>query len=209
MPGKEIIQSLFWFTPRVTITTAHAKYCSLAYRSAFGVPLHFFSTFASPENYLSIPFKDKGNVILFSPDDDEKNLEVMEIIKVNFPDYELQVIKGLKYEDYKSLIARAKWSLTFGEGLDFYFIESVFSGSISFAIFNDLFFTADFEGLSTVFDTYDALKEGIVRRIRQLDNEVAYEEYQKQLFHICAKYYSKEQYRKNVVEFYKGEYTYV
>ena len=76
MPGKEIIQSLFWFTPRVTITTAHAKYCSLAYRNAFGVPLHFFSTFASPENYLYIPFKDKGNVILFSPDDDEKNLEV-------------------------------------------------------------------------------------------------------------------------------------
>jgi len=208
MPGEGIIRSLRILTSNITVTTAHVKYCTEAYRKEFGVPLHFFSTFASPENYRFAEYREKENIVVLSPDDEEKNRELMQIFKDEFPDLKVIVIKNLKYEDYKSLIAKAKWSVTFGEGLDFYFIEPVFSGGISFALFNELFFTPDFKGLSTVYADYSSFKKEIVQQIRQLDNEQNYNDCQKLIFQLCAKYYSKEQYRKNIAAFYNGQYTY-
>jgi len=51
----------------------------------------------------------------------------------------VQIIRNLTYDQYKSLVSRAKWALTFGEGLDGYFIEPVFSGAIAFAVYNEQF----------------------------------------------------------------------
>jgi len=207
MPDKVVIQSLFTFTSKITITTAHAKYCTAQFRELYGVPLHFFSTFASPESYRFVPYQEKENIMVLSPDDAEKNSDLMAIMKTQLPNLELIVIQNLSYQAYKSLIAKAKWSITFGEGLDFYFIEPVFSGSISFALYNELFFTPDFKELPTVYSSYASLKEGIVDQIRKLDNEADYNRHQKPIFDRVAQYYSREQYRNNIADFYRAKYT--
>jgi hypothetical protein len=208
MPSREVIDSLRSFTQNITMTTAHKKYCTRALREAYGVPLHFFSTFASPEGYVFSPYAQKENLLLLSPDDAEKNREVIELLKGEIPGLQTRVINGLTYDAYKELIGRAKWSITFGEGLDFYFIEPVFSGAVSFAIYNEDFFTPDFKEIKTVYSSYAELKERLVADLAALDNEHQYSALQQQQFLLCSKYYSKEQYRKNIATFYNRRYTF-
>jgi hypothetical protein len=208
MPSREVIDSLRSFAQNITVTTAHKKYCTPALREAYGVPLHFFSTFASPEGYVFGSYAQKENLLLLSPDDAEKNREVIELLKGEIPDLQTRVINGLTYDAYKELIGRAKWSITFGEGLDFYFIEPVFSGAVSFAIYNEDFFTPDFKEIKTVYSSYAELKERLVADLAALDNEHQYGALQQQQFLLCSKYYSKEQYRKNIATFYNRQYTF-
>jgi hypothetical protein len=207
MPSREVIDSLKSFTQNITVTTAHKKYCTRALREAYGVPLHFFSTFASPESYVFKTREEKENLLLLSPDDQQKNLEVIELLKQKMPHVRTRVISGLAYDAYKELIGRAKWSLTFGEGLDFYFIEPVFSGSISFAIYNEEFFTPDFRELGTIYGSYTELLEKITEDMRRLDSADGFPGYQREEFKLCARYYSFEQYRRNIETFYRREYT--
>jgi hypothetical protein len=207
MPSREVIDSLRSFTPKITVTTAHKKYCTRALREVYGVPLHFFSTFASPESYVFKTYGEKENLLLLSPDDQQKNLEVIELLKKKMPHLKTKVISGLTYDAYKELIGKAKWSITFGEGLDFYFIEPVFSGSISFAIYNEEFFTPDFKQLGTIYGSYKELLEKIADDMRRLDSPEGFPGYQREQFNLCARYYSFEQYRRNIETFYQGEYT--
>ena len=209
MPAGDIIASLKdAFTNNITITTAHVKYCTRALREVYGVPLHFFSTFASPEGYIFKPYPAKENLLLLSPDDPVKNQIVIDLLKREFPDLQVRVINGLTYDAYKELIGKAKWSITFGEGLDFYFIEPVFSGSISFAIYNEDFFTPDFKEIPTVYPSFEDLKNGLVSDIKAFDKMAEFKLCQEKQFLLCSKYYSKEQYRKNIAAFYKGEFTF-
>ena len=208
MPGKNIIDSLQFFTKNITVTTAHKKYCTKDYRLQYNVPLHFFSTFADPGKYDFIQYSQKEDLIVFSPDHDEKNKEITEVLKSAFPGLQTKIIRGLKYEDYKEIIKRSKWSITFGEGLDFYFIEPVFSGAISFAIYNEAFFTEDFKTIKGIYSDYDSLRKKIVSDIKELDDPINYKKYQQEQFNLCALYYSKQQYTKNIAAFYNKEYTY-
>ena len=124
------------------------------------------------------------------------------------PDLTIQIIENITYEKFKKLIARAKWSITFGEGLDGYLVEPIFSGAIGFAVFNEDFFTSDFAGLSTIYPSMEVLREKIVKDISRLDNKSDYACYQKAQFDLCAKYYSQEEYKRNISAFYRKEYTY-
>jgi hypothetical protein len=208
MPSKNEIDILRKYSKNITITTAHSKYSTLFFRNLYGVPLHFFSTFASPENYINTSYKQKKNLLLLSPDNAIKNSEIIQIIAQKLPHIKTQVIQNLKYDEYKELICEAKWCLTFGEGLDFYFIEPVFSGGVGFAIYNEQFFTSDFKAINTIYNDYDKVIQNIVDDILYLDNEESYNALQQQQFNLCSKYYSYKNYKKNIELFYQGDYTF-
>jgi hypothetical protein len=208
MPKPEIIDDLKNIADKVTITTAHNKYCTPDLRNYYGVPLHHYSTFASPERYKFTSYAEKANLLLLSPDDPEKNATVKELLKKEMPDLEVRVIKNLKYEEYKDLISRARWSITFGEGLDFYFIEPVFSGAVSFAIFNELFFTPPFKNLRTVYKNYTDLIGDLPNALKSLDREAVFRDQNKVEFDLCADLYSYQRYKDNIRKFYQGDYTY-
>lgn len=206
MPALDKIGRLREFAGKVTITTAHQKYCSPYYRDYYGVPIHKFSVWISPEQYHFKQWAEKEELLVVSPDKHPMKDEVLACL-AGIPGLKVQLIKDLTYTQYKELVARAKWSLTFGEGLDGYLIEPVFSGAIGFAVYNQEFFTPDFGDLPTVYPSYEELKQHIVKDITRLDNERDFPECQQQLFQLCAKYYSKTQYRENIAKFYTGEYT--
>jgi len=84
------------------------------------------------------------------------------------------VIKNLSYKEYKRTIGRAKWAVTFGEGLDGYFVETIFSGGISFAVYNDHFFPDEFKQLPTVFESYQEMELALPTMLEQLDDEPIY-----------------------------------
>ena len=136
----------------------------------------------------------------------DKNLIIDELKKI--PGLKIQIINKLTYNEYKHLISMAKWSLTLGEGLDGYFIEPIFSGAISFAIFNDEFFTSDFRNLSTIYKSTEELIKKIKFDIIRLNEENQAKTYQDVLFKLCSYYYNSEKYVDNLRRFYLKEYTY-
>jgi hypothetical protein len=194
---------------KLTCTTAHEKYSTPEMSQKLGCPLHKLSTFVSPEKYNRKTYNEKENLIIVSPDLHPKKKEVLRLIAKQFPRLKIQIIWNLTYEQYKDLISRAKWALTFGEGLDCYFVETIFSGGIGFSAYNSKFFTEDFKSLRTVYDNYDLLIKDICSDIRDLDDEKAYVDYQKEQYDLCHQHYKYEEYLKNLRMFYEGVYTYI
>jgi hypothetical protein len=208
MPTVAEVNVMKRYASMVTATTAHQQYCTPYYRDLYQMPLHKFSVWISPEKYIYKGYKDKQNLMIISPDAHPKKKEILDSL-AKVPGLQLQIIQGLTYEQYKETIANAKWSLTFGEGLDGYLIEPIFSGAIGFAVFNDEFFTSDFASWQTLYTSLDVLHEKIIDDMNRLDEARIFESYQKQQFELCAAYYSEKEYRQNIIAFYKKEYTYV
>jgi hypothetical protein len=191
----------------VTCTTAHERYCTLANRKKYDIPFHLLSTFVSPELYTKKGLNEKEDLMIISPDPYSEKDKIIKSIEKNFPGMKLQIIRNINYDDYKKLISNAKWALTFGEGLDGYFIETIFSGGISFAVYNEDFFTPNFKGLKTVYMNYEELKERIIMDIKDLEDEKKYYEYQKKLFNILTQKYNYKRYLENLESFYRYDYT--
>lgn len=199
-----LIKDKFAFT---TITTAHQQYSTQYYRDYYGVPLHKFSTWVSPEQYKFLERNEKENLLVYSPDNHPQKQEVIDRLS-KISGLKIQEIKGLTYTQFKDLISKAKWSLTFGEGLDGYFVEPIFSGSISFAVYNKEFFTEAFTSCKTVYSSYTEMCNKIASDINEIDNDDAFKSNQQLLFTICADLYSNSTYKKNIEKFYNQEFTF-
>jgi hypothetical protein len=192
---------------KVTCTTAHAAYSNAATRDAIGVPLHRLVICTGAEFYSPVKYGDKEPLLVVSPDAHPARELVLQEIAQKQPELRIQVIEGLTYEAYKKLIQRAKWSLTFGEGLDGYFAEPVFSGAISFAVFNARFFTPGFAELETVYSSWDVLRQKIAADISRLDEPVAYTQCWQRAYELLSEQLDTNRFREQLRTFYRGEYT--
>lgn len=167
------------FNARFTMTVAHQRYCSEENRRFYKMPLHHLSAWLNNGKYEKKKFKEKQNIILLSPDPFRENIgiekpEFIAQLQKQFPDYEVIEIKNFTYEEYKKLVSDSKFMITFGEGLDGYFIEEAFFGGIPFAVYNEVFFTPNYKSLPTVYDSLGSLIENIVTHIQKLDSEAEY-----------------------------------
>jgi hypothetical protein len=192
---------------RLTCTTAHEKYATFELSQRYRCPLYKLSTFVSPEKYARKTYAEKEDLMIVSPDRHPAKAKVLSLIANRFPKLKIQIIRNLTYEEYLEVIPRAKWALTFGEGLDGYFIETIFSGGISLSAYNHEYFTRDFKDLRTVYGDYATLAQKICSDISDLDNEKAYSGYQDEQFKLCCKYYNHKQYVDNLASFYAKEYS--
>jgi hypothetical protein len=192
----------------VTVTTGHASYSSAATRALVGVPVHELRVCMGAELYARSEYEDKESLLVVSHDPHPLKASVLETIARGLPGLRIQVVQDLSYEEYKALIRRAKWSLTFGEGLDAYFVEPVFSGSIAFAVFNARFFTPVFGGLETVYPSWPALADRIVADLRRLDEPAAYRRCWRQAYDVVSDHLSTDRFRRNLRRFYGGDYSF-
>jgi hypothetical protein len=193
---------------KVTCTTAHEAYTNAATRAALGVTLHRLSICNGPERYTRSDYADKQPLLMVSHDAHPLKERVLGEIKKTLPALKIQVIQNLSFEDYLKVAQHAKWSLTFGEGLDSYFADPVFSGGVSFAVYNERFFTPAFANLETVYPSWDVLMEKITTDLQRLDEPIAYERCWRQAWNILNSLYSTERFRENLRQFYRGEYTF-
>jgi hypothetical protein len=192
---------------RMSCTTAYDQDCTPEMRNKLGFPIHKFSWYLSPEKYSRRRYLEKENLMIVSPDPHPMRQKMLDLIATRFPRLRIQTIRNLHYEDYKELISRAKWSLTFSSGLDGYFVETIFSGGIGFAVYDPVFFTEDFRCLRTVYESYDSLCQKMLEDIKNLDNEVDFENYQQTEFDLCSKHFNYEEYVDNIRLFCTGRYT--
>jgi hypothetical protein len=193
---------------RVTCTTAHEAYSDLATREAMGVSLHRLLICKGPEFYSPSGYQDKEPLLIVSPDPHPLKELVLQKIAKELPELRIQIISDLSYEDYTKLIRRAKWSLTFGEGMDGFFVETVFSGGVSFAVFNNRFFTPAFNKLETVYPSWAALLDRLTEDLKRLDELAVYNRCWQQAHHLLAEHLNTERFRENLRMFYRGEYTF-
>lgn len=192
----------------VTCTTAHEKYTTPQTRKTLGVPLHKLSTYVSPEQYQKRKYSEKNNLMIVSLDDHPYKSRILDSIARNSPQLEIVIIKNISYKEYKKIISLAKWALTFGEGLDGYFVESIFSGAVSFSVYNPKYFTDDFKNLQTVYPDYETLEKNIFTDMKLLENENNFSRYQDKQYSLCTGYYDYSRYTENLKRFYSGAYTY-
>jgi hypothetical protein len=209
MPQPDFIQKVKQKACTVTQTTAHDQYSTSEVKSKYGIPLHKLSVYATPERYNYKTYTEKENIILLSPDLEENKESIIKKLSVELPEFECKVINEITYLQYLEWIEKAKYMISFGEGLDFYFIETVFSGGVSFASYNDKFFTNRFKGLIGVFDSYSCMLNKICETIKHLEqNELFYLEANKAQFSECHKIYNGDFYRENLMNFYKRNYLF-
>lgn len=209
MPEPEVIQTAKNDGYTITQTTAHQQYSNEVIRAKFGIPLHKLSVYATPERYIFSTWKDKENLILISPDVVAQKQNILEQLKKHKPEFIIKIISGITYMDYLNLIQHAKYMITFGEGLDFYFIETAFSGGISFAAYNEEFFTEDFKSVPGVFKSYEHMTDNIIETIEALEkNNDHYVTVNEKQFDACHSIYNAKYYKENLANFYNNNYLF-
>jgi hypothetical protein len=193
---------------QVTATTGHEAYTNAAIRKRFGIPLHRLGVCVQPELYERSFYPDKKPIMVVSHDKHPLKEQVLQRIAQTHPNLQIRVIKKMSYENYRALAAQAKWSLTFGEGLDGYFAEPIFHGGNSFAVFNDRFFTPAFAKLRTVYPSWEILLERMPLDLELLDEPVRYSECWREAYDLLTELYRTDRFRENLRAFYRGEYTF-
>ena len=176
LPDRHHLEVLREITDDVTITAAHVRYATQELADQCDCPVSLLTPFL-PEFYSS-QFEEKEKIILFSADEISLQFgisreDVIHKLSLEFPDFELITIQNISLEEYKRLISKAMFTITFGEGYDGYFIEPYLSGSIAFSVFNDVFFPVDFGSAPTVYDSWGHLCDSIVYDMRRLQHDGA------------------------------------
>lgn len=206
MPEIEFINQLKRITKNITCTTAHDRYTTKEKRIEYGVPLHLLSTKVNAEDYSYKLYYEKENLLLVSPDPHPEKEKILSLVKRKFPELEVVIVQNMKYEEYRNLVAKAKWTLTFGEGLDGYFVETILSGGIGLAAYNPIFFTQEFQNLYGVFDDYDNIYQKITNFLKDSNQREYYTHIQKAQFELINKIYNYGKYLNNIKNYYLGNY---
>jgi len=208
MPPPIVVAKLFMITDKVTQTTAHAQYTTQELSNKYQTPVHHMSVFIDESQYKFVNFNDKENLIIYSPDVNENKDAIVNML-TDIEEYKTVEIKDLSYDDYKKLLGKAKYCITFGEGMDGYFVESYLSGTIGVAVYNDRFFSDEkFLELPGVFENYDALKNGLPKLVGSLENEQLYSKNVELGKEKIVRIYHYENYLRNLKDFYKQRYTF-
>jgi len=201
-----------WFllTPNVTQTVAHDKSATQELADQYYLPSHLLSVFNDPSQYKWVPYEKKDNLIVLSPDETAKKKLIVNKLKKQFPAYEIVTIKNMHYEEYKGLVCRAKFTVTFGEGFDGYYIETFFSGGITLAVYNDDFFPdKDFSKFGNTYHSYDEMLRNITKNMTDLENNKSrYESIVDENLKKITKLYDFSAYAKNLENFYRHKFTY-
>ena len=209
MPKPSVIAELKKYCRKITQTTAHNKYCNKYFREYYNIPTHHFSVFSSPESYNPHKYVKRSRIIAYSKDIHPKKEAILKLLDTELDNnYMLVEIKDMKYQDYRNLIEKCMFTITFGEGLDFYFIESAFSGGVGISVFNDDFFPPELKNTPGIFSTYEELEQEIICFIKELTDKTNYHKSNIAQIDACANIYNYNVYKENIIDFYNERYTF-
>jgi len=200
IPSKELVDAVKRLGP-TTATVAHEAYATPATAERLGCPVHFLSWRLSPEGFERVGYAQKKKLIVISPDQDPAKAEIVQLMKRVLPDHDIVQVRNMTYQQYLDLIKFAKFGFTFGEGLDAYFIEPVFFGGVSMAIYNERFFTEEYRRLDGVFPRETVLSS-VENFLKLAGDEAAYTEVANRQYDLLASKYNRDAYQKNIHTFY-------
>lgn len=206
MPSKDVIDSLREFTENITGTTAHEKYCTQELKQKYDIHLHHFSV-SFLTNYYYKQYEEKEDLLIISNDRNDYRESVLNKILTENKKIRSFLINNVHYEEYKRLLSRAKWVITFGEGQDGYFIEGIRSGAIPFAVYNADFFSDRFKNLPNIYNSYEEMLQRLSEDMLKMDNPADFSALSNLLMEKDKLEYDETKYRENVRDFYAKRYT--
>jgi hypothetical protein len=202
-PPKEAVEILQQMGT-TTATINHKASAEIARR--LGCPIHYLSWGLCAENFERVEYSRKENKIVISPDSHPAKYEIVRQMAAALPDHKIIEIRNMTYEKYKSILKQAKFTFTFGEGLDGYFVESIFSGGVAMAMFTERFFTAEYRDLDGIFSDGKHAIAGVADFLKATNNEMQHQTIANRQHDLVAKTFVREQYLQNIRSFYENFY---
>jgi len=162
----------------LTMTLAFEANVSKEYSYLDSKP-YFISTWFYNYTIDTIAYERKENKCIVSLDSHPFKTEIINLLEQECG-LECIEIKNMHFFDFQKLQQKAKWSITFGEGFDNYFAGAFIKSGIGFSVYNSTFFPPSFDKEylpETVFDSYELMRDNIVKVLKRLDNKLDYENY--------------------------------
>jgi hypothetical protein len=203
-PDPVCVDKLKLFGP-VTITTAHKAYSGKETERMYVCPVHHLSAWVNQGEYIYKTFTEKRNLIIVSPTYDEHPLRntILNKIQNQLPEFEFIIIENMAYSYYLQIISEAKFSLTFGEGLDGYFLEPIFSGGIGSAVYNDQFFDLEYKKLRFIYASWEDVGNHFAEDVLKVNmNPDQYNSVHRSQLDVLVSNYSYKNYQANIASYY-------
>ena len=210
MPAPEIFNPpTQHLTKSIKITTAHPRYCTEALAIKFGLPVKQLTPVLP--DVIQRPFAERKSIFLVSPDslDDSysglTNEAIISEIQALLPEFIIIIVQDMTLTEYLELVSQAMFSITFGEGMDGYFIEPILSKGLSFAVYNDIFFPKHFVNAPTVAKSWPDLLKLIKDDVpKYLVDPDLYNRTSGHLGDLLRRTYSREISKKNFLDLMDG-----
>ena len=211
MPTPGELNTLKQLTPNITQTIAHDRYATQEICNKYQIPTHLLSVYIDCSEYASYSFEKKEKIIALSPDENEYRDRVIKKLKQDFPDFECITINHLTFSEYMDLIARSYFTITFGEGMDGYFLQPSAVGSVGIAVYNNEFFpNKTWNNLFNVYTSYEELLNNITTDLKKMiSNKDLYYQTSSAVTEKCKEIYSFEGWLNNIKRFYQRNYDFI
>jgi len=197
-PVKEDLIPLLHRFQNLTQTTAHYAYNKPFKLGEKTITSSFLGTYPGTDNYENVPFERKRNTLLVSHDDHPQKEAILRSLQRAMPELEIIVVQNMTFEEYTEHQKYCKFGLTFGEGMDAYFLKCILYGGVGFAVNNATFFTDDIRAFPTVFDSFEQLSKNLPSIIQQLNSPEPYTAVVKTTRSVIGKYYNHGCYTKRI-----------
>lgn len=210
LPEIQELSGLKELSNKISITCSHSRFCNQLLSDIYRVPVHFFSVQMRSQYRKVIPFNKKKKQIILSPDKSTWKQSVIDLLRMNLPDWKLITIKNCKYEEYLKLISESYFTVSFGEGFDSYFIQPFFNNSVGISVYNANFFpNKDWLGVKTVFSSDEDLLKNLIPTLSSLlADQDKYSQLQYKVKVKLSALYSVKRFDSNIRRFYEDDFSY-
>lgn len=211
MPEVAKLKDLYNLTKNITQTIAHNRYATQEMCNKYNMPVHLLSVHIDLSEYKPYNFEEKEKIIVLSPDYNENRDRIIKKIQLEMPDFKLITVKNMTFSEYMELISKAYFTITFGEGMDGYFLQPQIVGSMGFSVYNSEFFPNDnWKKFVQVYKSYDEMYEKITDDFKELlDNKMLYYGAIDEVINECKKIYNFDNWLDNIKRFYDKNYDYI
>lgn len=214
MPSPEKYRWLYSLTDKVTTTVCNKTSATQKICDELGTPLQMLSVYYDLGNVKRVPLKKKEKLILLSPDvhnnDIAFKVKFMKKLNDELSDYKVFIINNLTLQKCMQLTAASAAVITFGEGFDGYLNNSPQVGTLSFAVYNDVFFPDEkWKEFPNIYDSFEQMYDNIVEDIKKfMDDEKLYLDTVENHENEVHKLYSLDEYIDNLTRFYAEKFDF-
>lgn len=208
MPEPEKIKGLYKITNNVTQAIAHDRYATQEVCDKWQIPTHFLSVHIDTSGYRSYAFEEKEKIIVLSPDEAPYKEAIVKKLKQELPDFKLITVENMPFDEYMDLIAKAYFTISFGEGFDGYFNQPQAVRGLGMAVYNSDFFPDEsWLELKNVYKSPADMENNIVNDIKELSaNKELYYSLINKMNEKLSTLYGEDLFKRNLEKFYKEEY---
>lgn len=210
MPNPQSLKELLNLTDNITQTIAHDRYATQDTCNKWQIPTHLFSVNIDTSKYRTYSFEEKEKNIVLSPDLHVSKNKIVEILKNNFTDFNIITVQNMSFSEYMDLIGKSYFTITFGEGMDGYFLQPSSVGSVGIAVYNNEFFpNKTWKDLFNVYESYDQMAEKITDDLQaMLNDKKLYEQTSAAVNNKTKEIYNIDSFRDNLKRFYEKKYDF-